>query len=243
MTDLFITNRVAIAATLLTALTACASDDWPSEEKTQDASVEGQLDATIVVSAVSTADAEAKDGGASGGGQLDGSRPEDAAVAQMAAKDGGSACAADLSDLAEGDFKISFTLTTTMVGHAALLNQRAICNYSSFWEIHGWFPGPPGSDAGVRAGELTVETDDTTLAQNYTVIKAPVVLNDGKPHTVSVVREAGRLTVTVDQTTSFAASKASFGKLAPLARGTSVCSTVDKRVAFEGTLADVCISR
>jgi len=44
---------------------------------------------------------------------------------------GGGACLTDLSGVGTGDFRISFTLTTTFHGNVALLSQRIGCDQSS----------------------------------------------------------------------------------------------------------------
>lgn len=153
---------------------------------------------------------------------------------------GAGSCANDLSNIGNGPFRIAFTLTTTQVGHASILAQRGICDYSPFWNVHAFFPAEDG--AAPTAAALIMESDDDTRATNHSVAEAPVTLNDGEPHQVVITRLNGRLTVDVDGSETTADARAAFGPLAPLSRGTDVCMPVDNRVAFNGTLADLCIS-
>jgi len=164
-------------------------------------------------------------------------RPLDATDAGSAPSDAGSCPGGtkDLSNVGTADFKISFRITTKQSGWVAILNQRDICSFGTFWDIR---------QSGTN--KLHVEIDDNS-SPGYENLESTVAINDGRPHNVSVARVAGKLTIRVD---GVAAGEAMFttalGALPPLSVGDDICvGTVNNPVtaAFSGTLTDVCITR
>jgi hypothetical protein len=141
-------------------------------------------------------------------------------------------CRNDLSNIGMADFQISFVVTTTQTGMAALVNQRGACRGGMFWDIRLW-----------TGGFLHVETDDgfDGAADRATLTSTGAPVNDGRPHNVLVRRAGGVLTVYVDGTASGSlGSVASFGQLPPLQSAIDVCDGHAGTVAFVGTIAGVC---
>jgi hypothetical protein len=156
-------------------------------------------------------------------------------------------CLTDLSNTGAGDFSISFTLSTTMVGVSAILNQRQICAGSDFWDIQAAFPSPtqsnqPNGAFGTSMFGIGMETDDT---QNYTDLVAPVILNDGVAHSIQFLRLSGNLSVVVDGKTIVAKPSLSvFNMLSPLAQGKDVCDSVDGTLPFtSGSITNLCLQK
>jgi hypothetical protein len=157
-------------------------------------------------------------------------------------------CGDDLSNIGTGNFSISFTLTTTMTGESAILNQRSTCKGGNMWDVRAYFPSGPVSDLpdsgeptfGTNTYGIGIETDDTV---NYATLVFPSVLNDGDPHLVNITRISGTLYISVDGAPSVATtSLSSFAQLTPLAQGTDPCVGVDGTQSFVGTLANVCVT-
>jgi hypothetical protein len=158
----------------------------------------------------------------------------DAGVETSSSLDGGSEadvvpCTGNLSNVGTADFHVSLTVTTTQAGLVALVNQRATCAPSVFWDIR------------MQDGLLFVEVDDVT---HYTALsEAGTSINDGVSHAVRVERAASVVTAYVDGV-EMSASPApeALGALPPLASGTDVCVTSsDGTAAFIGTITNVCV--
>ena len=141
----------------------------------------------------------------------------------------------DLSNVATGDFRISFRVVTTQTGWVALINQRSDCSYATFWDIRLQ-----------AAGRVRVELDDNTTG-GYEGLESTQAVNDGRPHAVVVARVAGRLSIQIDgAAASEGGSPLSLGTLPPLQVGNDICVTAVKSPAtamFSGTLTDICITR
>ena len=156
----------------------------------------------------------------------------DAGVETSASLDAGEAdvvCTGDLSNIGTADFHVSLTVTTTQAGLVALVNQRATCAPSVFWDIR------------MQDGLLFVEVDDVT---HYTALSdAGASVNDGRSHAVRIERAAGVVTAYVDGVeTSASPSLESLGTLPALASGTDVCVTSsDGTAAFVGKITNVCV--
>lgn len=154
------------------------------------------------------------------------------AGAHDAGTDGATpACSGDLSNIGTGDFHITFTLRMTQSGLVALVNQRASCTPSTFWDLR------------LKSGEIQVETDDVT---NYAALTGSGPdLDDGATHAVVVERVSGTLSIVVDGTNyGSTGSATSFGALAALTVGTDVCeqSGGDGTVALSGSLTNLCVA-
>ena len=145
---------------------------------------------------------------------------------------GGAVCTGDLSNIGTGDFRISFTVTTTQTTELALVNQRSVCDYGMFWDIRM----QPN-------GFVSAETCDVANAASYVGLLAGAhPINDGKPHDVLVQRAGGVLSIYVDcDNLGSVNSTSSFTALAPLASGADACIGVDGTVALVGTIANVCV--
>jgi hypothetical protein len=147
---------------------------------------------------------------------------------------GWTGCGDDLSNIGGGDFRIAFTLQTTMQGAVALLNQRAVCDHGGLWDIHLSFFNPGGID---------LETDD---GRHYSLLSNVTVVNDGLSHQIVVTRLAGALGIAVDGDSSgvidrrLASSPAIFAELSPLRRGLDVC-LVNGIQTLMGRIDDICI--
>jgi hypothetical protein len=142
--------------------------------------------------------------------------------------DGAPICSSDLSNIGTGNFVISIDLRTTESGLAALVNQRASCSSSAYWDLR------------LSSGELRFESDDGTSYTNLTGTGPEI--DDGAPHTILVQRVDQTVTIYVDGNASgAAASRASFGALPSLALESDPCDGYDGTAAYQGTLAVVCI--
>jgi hypothetical protein len=143
-------------------------------------------------------------------------------------------CRGDLSNIGTADFHVSFSVTTTQNGLAALVNQRAVCAYSDFWDVRL-----------ATNGGLDVETDDVTQGANGTGLpKVGPSIRDGVPHKVMLRRMSETLTVYVDGVASASAiSRTSFGQLAPVRIGSDVCTfAIDQTMPLIGTVSDLCVA-
>jgi hypothetical protein len=146
---------------------------------------------------------------------------------------GGAACTGDLSNIGTGDFRISFTVTTTDTNSPALINQRWLCNQvcGMFWDIR---MGP--------TGDIGTETCAGPDRASYFAIPG-IRINDGKPHDVLFQRVGGLDSLYVDCVNVGSVNdRNSFTALAPLAVGVDVCEAVDGTTALVGTIANVCVS-
>jgi hypothetical protein len=139
----------------------------------------------------------------------------------------GNPCSNDLSNVGTGSFHVSLDLRTTESGLAALVNQRASCTGSMFWDLR------------LSSGELRFETDDG--ASHTDVTSTGPQIDDGATHTILVTRVAEAVTIYVDGAASGSASSAaSLGALPALATGTDPCEGIDGTAAFQGTISAVC---
>ena len=133
------------------------------------------------------------DGGTAGasGGSLSTGGELGSGGASSGGTGGAAPCLTDLSSVGTGDFRISFTLTTTDVPapstYMALLNQRSSCDDTQ-----------PGWDVWMTAqGNLGVEVYDGSGGA-YDNITDSRSINDGAPHRVAVARSGSSLTIGVD---------------------------------------------
>src|SRR5262249_54273423 len=134
------------------------------------------------------------------------------------AADSSVVCSQDLSNIGTGDFLITFALYTTNTTLTGVVNQRATCGRSMYWDIRTL----PGS-------YIQIETDDGT---HYAVAYAYGVLNNGGVHYIRASRVAGVLSISIDGAPPSAdggsvPSTTSFGALAPLKGGLNVCDGLD----------------
>lgn len=144
---------------------------------------------------------------------------------------GGGACTGDLSMIGTGDFEVKFTITTSTTAISAIVQQRAICDHSYFW------------DARLLNGAVFFEVDDANA--NYAFCQSPVALNDGLPHRVVVRRVAGSLSIVVDCSapTSCPSATNLSTTLAPLGNHTNnpCIGSADGTTTLDGTVTDVCV--
>jgi hypothetical protein len=149
------------------------------------------------------------------------------------AGDVGRTCVTDLSGVGTGDFRISFTLTTTESGLTiALLSQRTGCDQSStFWDVS------LSPTAGIVAA-----TDDG-VAAHYTFVEAGSAMNDGRPHKIDVIRRDGKLWYEHDGAIDSVQTSDSyaFGTFPPLVLGSSACVGTTPAAGY-ATISDVCIT-
>jgi hypothetical protein len=154
----------------------------------------------------------------------------------------GASCANDLSNIGTGNFRISFNFTTAQSGLVALLNQRAVCGFSPFWDIR------------LKDGRLQVETcEDANATQYAQVMSTGALLNDNRQHTIVVERVMQTLVIVIDGAMSGSSrAEASLGPLPPLAAGNDTCTqvvddegatTANDNVVLMGSISDVCIAR
>jgi hypothetical protein len=142
-------------------------------------------------------------------------------------------CVADLSNVSTGSFHIAFTLKTTQAGSVALLNQRAACGATPYWDIR------------LSNGNVLVETDDgiTDGGTRDFVTTLGAAVNDGLPHAILVERVQGTLTVFVDGAKAGSTmSLSNFGSLPPLEAGKDPCDNVDGTVALVGSVTNICLT-
>ena len=146
-----------------------------------------------------------------------------------------AACTNNLTNVGTGAFHVAFAIQTTQTsGSFAAVSQRTGCTAGNFWDVR------------IQGGVVVVETDQLTDASpNDTVLSGCTAVNDGKPHTVSILRTNGILSVYVDGTLDvIGTSNASFSALPALAVETDSCVGVDGTVPFDttkGTLTSVCV--
>jgi hypothetical protein len=146
----------------------------------------------------------------------------------------------DLSNIANGDFHISFRIVTTQTGWVALVNQRNVCSYGQFWDVRQCESSATTSSYCPVNGAIYVETDESQL--DYVTSAAPI--NDGQPHDVSIQRVSGFLFIYLDGTLSGTGpSSASFGQLPRLQIGADVCSENGTGAPLTGTLTNLCITK
>src|SRR5579859_2503597 len=140
----------------------------------------------VIVSSMATAcTTDADLGGGTSTDGLDGNAPVSDASGPSDAAQSEHGCLESFSNIGTADFRISFTITTTQGGAAALVNQRRTCVHGVFWDLR------------MYDGIIQVEVDDIA---NYTSLRtdgAPVV-NDGRPHAVLVWRASAALFGSVD---------------------------------------------
>jgi hypothetical protein len=162
--------------------------------------------------------------------------PPEAGAAEAAAVDAGvdsadaGACRGDLSNIGAADFHVSLSVTTSQTGLVAVVNQRSQCNPSVFWDIR------------IDGGFVFVEADDVT---SYGAIQTSGTrVDDGRPHSVLLQRQAHVLSVYVDDAGEgpTTPSTASFGQLPPVAVGTDVCIPQDGTMGLTGTVANLCVA-
>jgi hypothetical protein len=144
----------------------------------------------------------------------------------------GSPCVGDLSNIGAGDFRISFSLTSSQRGTVAVANQRTTCWFGMFWDVR------------LLNGTLEIETDDGVNYMQFTT--SGHLVNDGQPHQVLIRRTSQMVTVQIDGVAAgTGVSRASFGRLSPVVWGMDPCQVgpmKDSTVAFKGTLTNLCVT-
>jgi hypothetical protein len=143
-----------------------------------------------------------------------------------------SACIDSLANVALGDFRVRFTLTTRAAALSTVIYQRSICNTSNFWQV---LLEP--------SGVLEGSTDD--LAGHLSRVNSGgVTVNDGNPHTIVFGRISQVMYLEVDGAKAGSApSTASLGMLAPLGEQKGhPCENVDGTAPLVGTVTNVCLS-
>lgn len=139
-----------------------------------------------------------------------------------------TACVTDLSNVGTGDFRVSFTLSTTSTAAlVGLVNQRAGCDQASTW----W-------DVNMQNGSIGV---GTVFSGQYVAIGLSGPSNDGAPHKVVFARTAGVIWYSIDgivhdQTPS---DPYPVGALPPLVVGADACPGY---VELDGTLSELCVT-
>jgi len=162
------------------------------------------------------------------------------ALASLAGADGQVvACSGgteDLSNVGPGDFQIAFQVATTQLGWAALLNQRALCQYGVFWDVRQ-----------TGNGTILFEIDGGD-ANRYESLESTLAINDGAPHDVVVFRVSSTLTIQIDGApVGQRASSSAVDALPSLRVTEDVCDGVvanPPTAPFAGTaLSNICIHR
>lgn len=143
-------------------------------------------------------------------------------------------CVTDLSGVGTGDFRISFTLTTTWTSstdvYLALVGQKAGCDQTS----PAWYVML--SESGNIIGG--------TINGMYIEARTGNSINNGAPHRVVVSRVGGLLSCEIDGTPTSAAvpDPHVLDTLPPLVVGTSECLGWAP-LAGHGTLTDLCVTK
>lgn len=128
----------------------------------------------------------------------------------------GGRCLTDLSGVGTGDFRVTFTLTTTAHVNVSLLSQRIGCDQSSMlWSVSLSY-----------TGQIAAATDDGMAAHWAATIEANSVA-DGKLHTIVFARTSGKIWISRDGVVDSVPVDDPYllGALAPLQIGTDACST------------------
>jgi Laminin G domain len=142
----------------------------------------------------------------------------------------GGSCETDLSNIGTADFTITVTVTTTQTGTVAIVNQRAVCNGSDFWDVH------------LQDGDVQAETDDGLM--HHTTVNTPgPAVNDGKPHAIRVQRRNELLTVSIDGVAAGSAmSVSAFGALPHIVWGNGPCVGHTNYYSLVGSLTNGCVT-
>ena len=144
-----------------------------------------------------------------------------------------SGCSNDLSDEDGDDFSATFTVMTTATVQSDLANQRGDCN--------GLTAGDGFWDAYMNAnGTVSVTITDGT---NRVDLTTTATINDGKPHSVTIVRTLGNISVLIDKALP-GVSKPDTGvyllTLPALKTGSDVCDQFGTYHALVGSVSGFC---
>jgi hypothetical protein len=143
-------------------------------------------------------------------------------------------CTTDLSNTGLADFAINFDVTTTATVQSALSNQRKDCA--------GLATGDGFWDARMAAnGTVMAQFTDGTV---NVIVNTTTKINDGKQHSVTLLRANRQFTVLVDGVTpgvSVGDPGVNFGTLSALKTGTDICDGMDATVALVGTATAACV--
>jgi hypothetical protein len=127
------------------------------------------------------------------------------------------------------DFTIAFIVRTTTSGDIeAVLAKRAVCGFSSFWDVRI-----------NQEGRLSLEVYETNVNMGIGTV---VSVNDGLYHTVVFTREGSVMTSYVD---GFERSRIDHGSVpnltnqARLSAGTGACVGQDGTIPFRGLLDEI----
>ena len=157
-----------------------------------------------------------------------------AAGSDSGVADAGRKCVTDLSGVGTGDFRISFTLTTTTKADVALLSQRVGCDQSSMlWGVSLNYNGQvAAATADGLPGHWTATTEANSVA-------------DGKPHAIMFERTSGKIWISRDGVVDSIPvdDPYSLGALATLRIGTDDCANFWSAQKAGALISDVCISR
>lgn len=186
------------------------------------------LEASLAPDAPSANDAgDGPQSGGDGGDAVAG----DSADLSSDAGDGGRACLSTLAGVGEGDFSITFTITTVFADPMAIASQRVGCaDGSSFWDLEL-----------SSSGGVVFTANDGASSQPPVSLEAGNSVNDGKPHAVLITRRAGELHYERDGVTGSAtiADPVAFDALPALVVGSDACPGVSPTV---GMVSDLCLS-
>jgi hypothetical protein len=227
-------SAAVLGAIALCNCTALFDGDFPTDADvgpnltTDGAAPSDTIDAADSTVEERVANDAAEQGALSDAATVDGAQGEFGAIDATQEAPG---CTRDLSNIGTNDFDISFKVTSVQDGLVALVNQRASCGPSAFWDVR------------MSSGFIFAEVD--SILDYNTVTSTGTRVNDGLAHRVSVRRSAETLTVYVDGLASGSTSASeSLGQLAPVVMDTDVCVGVgvNATVVFVGTLANLCIT-
>jgi hypothetical protein len=208
-------------------------------DSTEDGGLGG---ASTASGGASTVDDDAGSGGSSGGRKSEGSggsRAGNGGEAEVggdaglrAADAGAPECVTDLSGVGAGDFRISFTLTTTAHADVALLSQRIGCDQSSvLWGVSLNYNG-----------QIAAATSD---GSHWAATVGANSIADGKPHEIVFARTYGKIWISRDGAVDSIPVDDSYplGALPPLRIGTDDCPNFWSAQRAGAILSNVCISR
>jgi hypothetical protein len=141
-------------------------------------------------------------------------------------------CITDLSWVGTGDFHVTFTIATTETSTMSLVNQRPVCDFSTFWDV--WM-------GQVTSGEVDFAVDDNTQG-GYVMLRSTGKVNDGQPHKVVAERVSGVMALVIDgKPSGTTAAGTALGQLPALKTGTNACLYTP--LNGHGQLTDLCITK
>jgi len=146
--------------------------------------------------------------------------------------DGEVSFGSEAGNVGNSDFTVAFAIRTSTTGQGMeVLSKRAVCTYSTFWDVRM-------SQNGSLSFELRQSVDNLGVSTALPV-------NDGTFHDVVFVREGTSVGAYVDRvltTWKDNGAAADMTNTAELLAGAGPCVGVDGTIPFSGTLDEITIS-